>query len=202
VTGIQKEAGLTTAALLARRRPRRADAARNFDAIVCAAREEFTQRGLHSPLDCIARRAGVGTATLYRHFPTRKSLIEAVYAADIDQVCQCADELYSERISLSPGRALTAWLAHVFACMNAEQALAESLISEWSAYEIFRTAISSAGQPLLKAARESGAVRADVDVDDIVRLIASVAVGVYLDDSQRKRVFGLAIEAICSVCES
>jgi AcrR family transcriptional regulator len=82
--------------LLDERRPHRADAARNFDAILAAARAEFTEHGTDAALDDIARRAGVGPATLYRNFATRGDLVEAVYVAEVDALCQDATRLAAE----------------------------------------------------------------------------------------------------------
>jgi AcrR family transcriptional regulator len=72
--------------LLDQRRPHRADAARNFDAIITAARAGFTDDGTEASLEDVARRAGVGPGTLYRNFPTREDLIEAVYVAEVDSL--------------------------------------------------------------------------------------------------------------------
>ena len=79
--------------LLAQRRPRRADAARNFDALVAAARDAFEEFGAEASMDEIARRAGVGNATLYRNFPTREALVETVYLTGVQDVCQYAEDL-------------------------------------------------------------------------------------------------------------
>jgi AcrR family transcriptional regulator len=185
--------------LRATRRPHRADAARNFDSIIRAAREEFTERGADGPMENIARRAGVGVATLYRNFPTRESLIEAVYVAEVDQVCQYSEELSS----LPPGAALDAWLARFAVYLNTKRALIEGLTHESQAYQrasqayqTCRTAIYAAGGPLLRAAQEAGAARTDVDIDDVMRFIMGVTVGVYRDDDQRDRGIRLAIASI------
>ena len=183
--------------LLAARRPHRADAARNFDAIVRAAREEFTERGGQVPVEDIARRAGVGVATLYRNFPTRDDLIEAVYVAEVDQVCEYAAEL----AGLAPGKALDAWLVRFAVYMNAKRALIEGLtrvsqVREFEAYRTCRTAIYAAGGPLLEAAQASGAARTDISIDDVMRFIMGVTAGVYTGDDQRDRVIRLAIDSV------
>lgn len=178
--------------LLATRRPHRADAARNFDAILRAAREEFTERGAYGPVEDIARRAGVGVATLYRNFPTRESLIEGVYVAEVDEVCQYAADL----ADLPPGQALEAWLARFAVYMNAKRALIEGLTRESEAYQTCRTAIYAAGGPLLEAAQAAGEARTDIDIDDVMRFIMGVTVGIYRDDAQRDRVIRLAITSV------
>jgi AcrR family transcriptional regulator len=178
--------------LLAGRRPHRADAARNFDSIVRAAREEFTERGADGPMENIARRAEVGIATLYRNFPTRESLIEAVYVAEVDQVCQYSDDL----AGLPAGEALDAWLARFAVYMNTKRALIQGLTRESQAYQTCRAAIYAAGGPLLSAAQEDGTARADVDIDDVMRFVMGVTAGTYRDEDQRDRIIRLAIASI------
>src|SRR5258705_12908209 len=89
------------------RRPTRADARRNFDRLVTAAREAFAEHGTATSLEEIARRAGVGIGTLYRHFPSRSALLEAVYVDEIQSVC---DRAYGFADRLGPFEALAAWL--------------------------------------------------------------------------------------------
>jgi AcrR family transcriptional regulator len=100
--------------LLDEQRPHRADAARNFDAILNAARAAFTEHGTDAALDDIARRAAVGPATLYRNFATRGDLIEAVYVAEVDSLCQDATRLATEE---EPWPALVGWVRHFVTCM-------------------------------------------------------------------------------------
>ena len=88
------------------RRPKRADARRNYDKLIAAAREAFTEKDTSASLEDIARRAGVGIGTLYRHFPTRTDLIEAVYVEEVETLCRSADDL---RDAL-PWDALVGWL--------------------------------------------------------------------------------------------
>src|SRR5919201_1783937 len=87
-------------------RPKRADARRNYDNLIAAGREAFTEKGADASLEGIARRAGVGIGTLYRHFPTRQALLEAVYVDEVDTICHAADDLGD----LEPWEALVTWL--------------------------------------------------------------------------------------------
>ena len=89
-------------------RPLRADARRNRDRLVEVARSAFAERGLDAPLDDIARRAGVGPGTLYRHFPTREALLAAVYRGDIENLAARARELAA---SCPPREALARWMS-------------------------------------------------------------------------------------------
>src|ERR1700749_563303 len=95
-------------------RPRPSDARRNYDRVPASAREVFGGLGVTAPLDEIARRAGVGNATMYRHFPTRRELVIAVYAGEVTALCELGSSLATDP---SPGDALFRWLraftAHV-----------------------------------------------------------------------------------------
>ncbi len=187
-------------ALLAARRPHRADAARNFDAILAAARDVFNETGGSGSLEDIARRAKVGIATLYRNFPTRESLVEAVYVAEVDQVCQYAEEL----TGLAPGAALDSWLERFAVYLHTKRALVEGLsreavegiTRESEAYQVSRTAIYATGGPLLERAQAAGAARTDVDIDDVMRFVLSVTAGIYRDDDQRDRIIRMAIRSV------
>src|SRR6476620_7222579 len=87
-------------------RPKRADARRNYDALIAAARAAFTEADRDASLENIARRAGVGIGTLYRHFPTRTDLIQAVYVEEVEGMAQSAEDLADEE----PWEALVQWL--------------------------------------------------------------------------------------------
>src|SRR3954447_17497648 len=107
-------------------KPMRADARRNYEKLLAAAREAFTQQGSSASLEDIARRAGVGIGTLYRHFPTRQALLEAVYLDEVDAVCQSAAALAEQE----PWDALAAWLRRFVAYVATKKALADELFSE------------------------------------------------------------------------
>src|SRR5262245_60018585 len=88
------------------RTPKRADALRNYEKLIAAGREAFTEKDRSASLEEIARRAGVGIGTLYRHFPTRTDLIEAVYVEEVEDLCRSADDLSDA----PPWDALVGWL--------------------------------------------------------------------------------------------
>src|SRR5919112_5514942 len=88
------------------RRPHRADARRNFDALLAAAREAFAEQGSDASLEDIARRAGVGIGTLYRNFPTRQDLFESVYLGEVEELCAAAEAAMAQ----PPWEALASWL--------------------------------------------------------------------------------------------
>src|SRR3954449_9505712 len=106
-------------------RPKRADALRNYEKLVAAAREAFTEADRSASLEDIARRAGVGIGTLYRNFPTRGDLVEAVYVDEVEALARSAEEL----AQLEPWEGLTAWLQRFVGYVATKQALAEELFA-------------------------------------------------------------------------
>src|SRR3954453_18710188 len=156
------------------RRPKRADARRNYDKLIAAGREAFTERDSSASLEDIARRAGVGIGTLYRHFPTRGDLIEAVYVEEVETLCRSADDLRDAE----PWDALVGWLRGFVAYVVTKQALAEELFAANRDAEVFkscRVAFYGAGEPLLKCAEDAGAVRPDVSIDEVVQMVGGIA---------------------------
>jgi AcrR family transcriptional regulator len=105
-------------------RPLRADARRNYDKLVTAAREVFTAQGTSAPLEDVAARAGVGIGTLYRRFPTRQALLEAVYLEEVQAIAAAAEELSD----LEPWEALTQWLHRYVGFAATKRALTEALL--------------------------------------------------------------------------
>src|ERR1700722_2339049 len=106
-------------------RPKRADARRNYDKLLAAAREAFAQGGESTALEEIARRAGVGIGTLYRHFPNRQALLEALYVDEVEQVCRSAGELEDAE----PWEAFSAWFERLIGYLATKRALAAELLN-------------------------------------------------------------------------
>ncbi|WP_326569768.1 helix-turn-helix domain-containing protein [Amycolatopsis rhabdoformis] len=152
-------------------RPMRADAKRNYDRIVATAKDAFGEHGIDVPLDDIAKRAGVGAGTLYRHFPTREKLMEAVYRDEIDLLASRAPVLAAE---LPPFAALEAWLGEQVAYVIERHGLATLLkASIDSGSETFlwcQSRLRTACGDLLAAAQATGEVRGDVTGTDVLRL--------------------------------
>jgi AcrR family transcriptional regulator len=150
----------------------RADAARNRARVLDVAYAAFAAEGLAVPIDEIARRAGVGAGTVYRHFPTKEALFQAVAANRIDQIIEHARALTDER---DPGDALFAFLGTLVAEGATDQGLVEALAGEGfdladaapDAEERFMAALGG----LLDRAQEAGAVRADIDPRDLKALL-------------------------------
>src|SRR3954463_10163077 len=106
-------------------RPKRVDARRNYDQLIKAAREAFTERDQSASLEDIARRAGVGIGTLYRHFPTRADLIQAVYVEEVEALARSAEGV----AELDPWDALIEWLHGFVGYIGTKQALADELFA-------------------------------------------------------------------------
>ena len=178
------------------RRPKRADARRNYDKLIAAAREAFTERDRSASLEDIARRAGVGIGTLYRHFPTRTDLIEAVYVEEVEALCRSADDLSDA----PPWDALVAWLHRFIAYVATKQALAEELFAVADrgsdVFRACRVAFYDAGEPLLKRAQEAGAVRPDVSVDDVVKMVGGIAKIQGADPATVERILSVALDGL------
>jgi AcrR family transcriptional regulator len=155
-------------------RRRRSDAAQNREAILAVALAALTESGEVS-LNAIAKRAGVANATLYRHFPTRESLVLEVYQHEVRQVVSAADKLLAER---EPGDALREWVARLAQYAMTKHGLADAMraaASPGSAlFEETYTPIVGALGRLLAAAGQAGVVRAGLDPDDVVLALAGL----------------------------
>ena len=142
----------------------RTDALRNRERLLSVAKEAFARDGADTSLENIARQAKVGVGTLYRHFPTRDSLIEAVFRADVDKLAAMAEELAK---TLSPLEALRAWMLLFVSYIEAKQIIAPALNSvaggSEKLYETSGAPISQAISSLVSRAIESGALRKEVE---------------------------------------
>jgi AcrR family transcriptional regulator len=179
--------------LLAARRPHRVDAARNFDAIIAAAGALFAEQGTDVLLVDVARRAGVGAATLYRHFPTREDLAEAVYVAEVDSLGRYGEELAATR---EPWDALTEWIRRFVTYMATKRVLLTALDRESGSFLACKAALYESGGPLLVAAQQAGAARDDVSIDDVMRFVIGVTNSPFGSDDQRDRILQLAVDAV------
>jgi AcrR family transcriptional regulator len=154
---------------------RRADAARNREKILAVARASFAEPGAQTSMAEIARRAGVGMATLYRNFPGRRELLEALYTDEVDAICAAADTLGGE----TPGAVLEGWLRRFLAFSSGKHGIATELLTHVdSSNPVFnenRSGVLAAGRPLLAAAQRSGEVRADLTLEQILDMVMAVA---------------------------
>lgn len=156
-------------------RPLRADAVRNHELLVSAAAAAFAAHGADVPLEEIARQAGVGIGTLYRHFPTRDSLVEAVYRHEVDVLCERADDLLA---TLPPDQALEEWMQlfvrHVATKRGMLSVLKPLLSSNPSFFAETKGRAKAAATQLLDAGVAAGTIRADVDGADLLRAVGGI----------------------------
>jgi AcrR family transcriptional regulator len=157
-------------------RPLRADAQRNVERLILAAREAFAAHGPGASLDDIARQAGVGSGTLYRHFPTRLSLMEAVYRDGVERLCAAGDRL---RDTEPAAEALADWLRAFVTYVSQKRGLAGALTSglgkDADLFAGCHAMISETGGALLARAQEAGVLRRDVELMDLLRLTGAIA---------------------------
>lgn len=154
-------------------RPRRADARRNHDAVLAAARKLFAERGVDAPLDDVARLAGVGNATMYRHFPTRQDLIIAVYADEVTELCEEGEALLAAD---SPDDALHAWLGVFVEHVAGKRDLALAIPKDGSAlFGEWHEKMLATASALLTRAQDAGEVRADLTVRELMTLANAIA---------------------------
>ena len=186
---------------MAQVKPMRADARRNYEGLLKAAAEAFAEHGEGASLDDIAKRAGVGSGTLYRHFPTRQALLEAAYVDRIEALAARADELGEE---LPPGEALVAWLNEL--CVGTIQvrgmkALLGSAVTDGSVAAVTAcgTHVRVAASRLVEAAQREGALRGDVEPVEVLRLAHGVATASELahgDAAAVRRYVSLLVEGL------
>lgn len=177
-------------------RPKRADARRNYEKLLAAARDAFAEQGTAATLEDIAARAGVGIGTLYRHFPSRPDLLEAVYLDEVQAICAAAAE-YTE---LPPWEALSRWLREFVAFAATKRVIAEEMLTYLDREpELFKScvqAVYGAGEPLLRRAQEAGEARADTDIADVTKMIAGIAAIRASDPGQIDRIVSVALDGL------
>ena len=176
-------------------RPKRADALRNYEKLVAAARAVFTEAGTSAPLEDVAERAGVGIGTLYRHFPTRQALLEAVYVDEVEAMARAADELSGS----APWDALSEWLHQYVGFAATKRALTEALLDaapDSNALSACRTLLLGAGTGLIERAQSAGVIRPDTNFSDVVRMVAGIAMVPTEDAEQKDRLLDLALDGL------
>jgi AcrR family transcriptional regulator len=180
----------------------RADALRNRDKLVQIARTAFATAEDAVSLEGIAREAGVGIGTLYRHFPTREALVEAVYAAELDDVTGSVPVLLRE---LPPDAALRAWMGRYAAFIATKRGMVDTLRAGWASGRIAaptttRERITAAIAAIMARGAEAGSLRADVDPQDVVALLLGVFLGTTAGNGseQTERLLDLVMDALRS----
>jgi AcrR family transcriptional regulator len=179
-----------------RDRPKRADARRNYDKVVAAAREAFAERGASASLEEVARRAGVGIGTLYRHFPNRQALLEAVYVDELEDLCRTAADL----AGMGAWEALVAWMHRFVAYLATKQALAHELLEfvdrDAPLFQSCRAAMFAAGEPLLARAQEAREVRPDTNFAEVIQMVGGIAKIQGAEPEQVNHILQIALDGL------
>ena len=166
-------------------------------------RSSWPRAGRRSPktarrpsLEDIARRAGVGIGTLYRHFPSRQALLEAVYVEEVDALAVSAVDLADE----PPWEALVAWIHRFVGYIATKQALAEDLLTyndpDAEVFTLCRTSLYAAGEPLLPRAQQARVVRADTDIAEVIQLVGGIAKIQTAEPEQLERLIDVALDGL------
>jgi AcrR family transcriptional regulator len=177
-------------------RPKRADARRNYEKVLAAAREAFAEGGESTALEEIARRAGVGIGTLYRHFPTRQALLEALYVDEVEEVCRSAQELECA----DSWEALSTWFERFIAYLSTKRALAHELLDymdrDAPLFKTCRASLFAAGEPLLTRAQDAGIVRPDVSFAEVMQMAMGIAKIPTNDRAQTEHILRIALDGL------
>ena len=173
----------------------RADAARNRQKLLETATQAFAAEGTNASLEAIAKRAGVGIGTLYRHFPTRDALVEAAYRNEVAQLAAAAGGLLAEHPA---DVALSEWMKRFLAYVETKRGMADALESVVACNsDLFaesRRQLVDAVTELVEAGRASGTIRPDTNPDDVLH--AMTAVKSISDPRQAERVLGLMLDGL------
>jgi AcrR family transcriptional regulator len=180
-------------------KPLRKDAARNREKLLAAAVVLFAERGTEGSLEEVAKRAGVGIGTLYRHFPTRDALVEAAYRNEVAQLRAAADELLAEQPA---DAALEAWMARFVEYASAKRGMRDALHSiAGGGSDLFaetRGQVTEAVAVLLEAGAEAGTLRRDVEAEDVLRAMGAIWMVADGDDfsEQAMRILRLVLDGL------
>ncbi len=180
-------------------RPLRADAQRNRERLLDAAVRTFAHDGPNVTLDAIAKEAGVGIGTLYRHFPSRESLVEAAYRNELARLCDAAAELLQ---TMPPDQATRTWMDRFIDYMTTKRGMADALraviASGGNPYAESRDRLITAFTMLLRAGAGAGTIRSDVEPADVLASLSgvSLAAGEPAQRDQAGRLLDLLIDAL------
>ncbi|WP_037908451.1 TetR/AcrR family transcriptional regulator [Actinacidiphila yeochonensis] len=180
-------------------RPLRADAQRNRDKILSTASRVFAEQGLDAHLEHIAKEAGVGTATLYRNFPTRELLIEAAYRNELARLCDAAPRLLAD---LPPREALRDWMGRFIDYATAKLGMAEALRavveSGVNPYAHSRELMLEALTALMAAGASAGTIRSDISATDMFAALTGIALASGKPDQrdQAERLLDLTLDGL------
>jgi AcrR family transcriptional regulator len=175
----------------------RADAQRNYDRLLEEAKQAFIVHGTDVALEDIARHAGVGIGTLYRHFPDRYSLMNAVFIRELDALTERARTLIDAD---DPAQALFAWLRSVGAHSAMYRGLSSAILAQSDGRMLqCKTQLRESGGALLARAQEAGAVREGIEIGDLLKLTSAIVLCAEKNPEDRRtfeRLMSLAVNGI------
>ncbi|MGH9109446.1 MAG: TetR/AcrR family transcriptional regulator [Acidimicrobiales bacterium] len=178
-------------------RAMRADARRNYDKLVAAAREVFAAEGGEASMDAVAKKAGVGVGTLYRHFSKRIDLVQAVYQDDVEELVQTAQRAVAD---LEPWPAVEAFLEAFVRYARSKRTLLNELREAFdkdpSLKSRLRERIEEATQLVIGRAQRAGAVRTDVEAGDVMQLLGPMCTSPTLTDEQSVRLLPMILDGL------
>jgi AcrR family transcriptional regulator len=169
-------------------RPKRADARRNYENVLAAARS--------ASLEEIARRAGVGIGTLYRNFPNRQALLEAVYVDELESLCHSAAEFEG----MEPWEGFSGWVRRLVAYMATKHALAQELFEyldrDAPLFQSCRASLFASGEPLLARAQAAGAVRPDTNLSEVIHMVGGISKIPAAEPEQIDHILQIALDGL------
>jgi AcrR family transcriptional regulator len=164
--------------------------------VLSAAREAFAEGGESTALEEIARRAGVGIGTLYRHFPNRQALLEALYVNELEEVCRSAAQLDDAE----PWQAFNDWFERLIGYLTTKRALAHELLNYLDAdaplFKECRAGLFAAGEPLLRRAQDAGVVRPDVDFSDVLQMVGGITKMPTTEPGRIEHILRIALDGL------
>ena len=178
-------------------RPMRADARRNYERLVVAARKVFAEEGGQASMEAIAREAGVGVGTLYRHFPKRIDVVEAVYRTDVEQLVQTAERVVAE---LEPWEAVVAFLEAFVRYAQGKRTFLNELREAFEKNPDLRSQcrerIDCAMNLVFSRAQQAGVVRTDIDGSDVMQLVGPMCTSATLSEDQCTRLLATILDGL------
>jgi AcrR family transcriptional regulator len=179
------------------RKPMRADARRNYERLVVAARQVFAEQGGGASMEAIAKQADLGVGTLYRHFPRRIDVVEAVWRDDVDALVDSVDKEFSQ---LEPWAALEAWLHAYVDYGHAKRVFLNELHEAFEKNPDLKVAsrdrITAAAENVLTRAQEAGVARSDIDGADLMQLVSPMCTSPTLEAGQGDRLINMVLDGL------
>jgi AcrR family transcriptional regulator len=175
----------------------RADARRNNERLVAAAREVFAKCGGGASMEAIAKQAGVGVGTLYRHFPKRIDIVEAVYQTDVDELVCAAEEAVAHN---EPWQALVAWLEAFLRYGQVKRTFLNELHEAFDKNPQLKVAsrdrINQAVDAVLGRAQQAGVARTDLDGSDLMQILGPMCTSATLTEAQGERLLAMLLDGL------